>query len=211
MVDFRINNLNRSGRWRDRCISVNAVALTLVTFLPFVWSPQHFSKHLQLTELPPQLAEPALLVKLSKENTEEQITWRWRHRQCNRFSGAQCWVSLIFSCPVGLISDRCVKKQPAIQTKSKKICWCLVCHQNALSFYVQGSPGDGVYGTHRWPQRQKWDSHNVQFWQWYNFVPAVTPQDPTSSVANELFHAPAVLLRDRKAQITRFSFSVIIT
>lgn len=37
--------------------------------LPFIRSPQHFSEHLQLAELPPQLAEPALLVKLSGGET----------------------------------------------------------------------------------------------------------------------------------------------
>lgn len=46
--------------------------ITPNTFLPFIWGPQHFSKHFQLAELSSQLAEPALLVKLREKTQEER-------------------------------------------------------------------------------------------------------------------------------------------
>ena len=43
-------------------------------FSPFVWGPQNFSKHLQLTELSSKLAESALLIKLQHKEMEVKVS-----------------------------------------------------------------------------------------------------------------------------------------
>lgn len=57
--------------WQTESLpTIGVVSSSLLVFLPFVRRPQHFSKHLQLAELSPKLAEATLLVKLREGSVE---------------------------------------------------------------------------------------------------------------------------------------------
>lgn len=80
-----MNNMN-GGRFQ--------APVCAVMFLPFIWSPQDFSKHLQLAELPSQLAKPALLVKLrgTEMGTKVSMQNHWKIIQIPFFQPEkQCW------------------------------------------------------------------------------------------------------------------------
>lgn len=127
-------------------------------FLPFVRSPQYFSKHLQLTELSSQLAESALLVKLTEKrggqyedhdnmkSTMLCVCTVQKERWISKKKVDCCVFVLSLDSHTGVLSDT----QSVVQEVKQKqnICWCLACHQNALSwrFLYSLAPGDGVDG-----------------------------------------------------------------